>query len=386
MPTDLWTEGGVSELNLMQLEGQARATTRAIAAQAATNSAEARDWVAGGISATHHTAGLDRRGNQVRRAICWNDQTLAKYHAKGLERLGGPDAVKKLIGGPWAVRYSLSHLVKDEETLPEEAWKQTAFISAARPAGRRLPDRTVRRDAASRRPPRPASWTCERTGGARRCSTASRSRSIASWPGSSCRGSIQDMNEPVGPLSESVADVGSRAAKPGHRAAGLPDPRRPGGRPGRRRGRGRRAGGDHPRQLGGGELVGRDCAAVGLARRDAAQLGPVPVDALLQQRRPVPRPRRRPEAGLGRAGAGRPQGPAGMQRHRGAAVRPVRAVARRERAAVPVAAQRADRSGRAVPGGAGSAGVPDRPGGAGARGGRAEDHADHRVRRHRPQR
>src|SRR5437762_7807344 len=33
LPTDLWTANGVSELNLMQLEGQARASTRAIAAR-----------------------------------------------------------------------------------------------------------------------------------------------------------------------------------------------------------------------------------------------------------------------------------------------------------------------------------------------------------------
>jgi sugar (pentulose or hexulose) kinase len=127
-PTDLWTEGGVSELNLMQLEGQARATTRAIADQL-RNQRRLEHWVAGGISATHHTAGrIDRRHNQIRRAICWNDQTLAKYHAKGQARLGGPEAVKKLIGGPWAVRYSLSHLLKDEETLSEADWKATAFI------------------------------------------------------------------------------------------------------------------------------------------------------------------------------------------------------------------------------------------------------------------
>lgn len=127
-PTDLWTEGGVSELNLMQLEGQARATTRGITAKL-RESGRLKEWVAGGISATHHTAArIDRLANPVRRAICWNDQTLANYHAKGQERLGGPEAVRKLIGGPWAVRYSLSHLVKDEETLPEEAWKATKFI------------------------------------------------------------------------------------------------------------------------------------------------------------------------------------------------------------------------------------------------------------------
>ncbi len=127
-PTDLYTEGGVSELNLMLLEGQARATTRAISnALAKLNRLE--HWVAGGISATHHTCGrIDSDNNPVRRAICWNDQTLAEYHAKGLERLGGPEKAREYIGGPWAVRYSLSHLVKDEETLTDEQWKETRRI------------------------------------------------------------------------------------------------------------------------------------------------------------------------------------------------------------------------------------------------------------------
>jgi len=100
-PTDLWTEGGVSELNLMQLEGQARASTRAVANQL-RRLGRLKDWVGGGISATHHSAGrIDADHNQVRRAICWNDQTLAEFHARGLARLGGPEQVKKLIGGPW---------------------------------------------------------------------------------------------------------------------------------------------------------------------------------------------------------------------------------------------------------------------------------------------
>ena len=46
--------------------------------------------------------------------ICWNDQTLAEYHAIGLKRLGGQKQVRERIGGPWAIRYTLSHLVKDE--------------------------------------------------------------------------------------------------------------------------------------------------------------------------------------------------------------------------------------------------------------------------------
>jgi sugar (pentulose or hexulose) kinase len=128
LPTDLWTAGGVSELNLMQLEGQARATTRAIAARL-RDLGRLANWVAGGISATHHTAGrIDRARAQVRRAICWNDHSLAPYHARGLERLGGSERVKQLIGGPWAIRYTLSHLVKDEETLSPADWRRTDRI------------------------------------------------------------------------------------------------------------------------------------------------------------------------------------------------------------------------------------------------------------------
>ncbi|HYV37837.1 MAG TPA: FGGY-family carbohydrate kinase [Gemmataceae bacterium] len=128
LPTDLWTEGGVSELNLMQLEGQARAISRAITDLLA-DAGRLSQWAAGGISATHHTNGrIDENGNQVRRAICWNDHTLAEYHARGLERLGGQEAVHKLIGGPWAIRYSLSHLVKDESCLAHGDWERTNLI------------------------------------------------------------------------------------------------------------------------------------------------------------------------------------------------------------------------------------------------------------------
>ena len=128
LPTDLWTKGGVSELNLLQLEGQARASVRAMAD---TLRAQGRlsDWLAGGISATHHTSGrIDFCHNQVRRAICWNDTSLAKYHAIGLKRLGGQKKSRELIGGPWAIRYSLSHLVKDEATLNDADWQRTARI------------------------------------------------------------------------------------------------------------------------------------------------------------------------------------------------------------------------------------------------------------------
>lgn len=127
-PTDLHKDHGVSELNLMLLEGQVRATTRAIAA-ALRERQLLSQWIAGGISATHHTAGrIDRLGNQIRRAICWNDFTLAEYHRIGLERLGGQAKVKERIHGPWASRYSLSHLVKDEALLPRNDWERTYKI------------------------------------------------------------------------------------------------------------------------------------------------------------------------------------------------------------------------------------------------------------------
>jgi len=128
LPTDLWHEGdeeGVSELNLMQLEGQARASVRAMAAKL-RKLRRLNDWAAGGISATHHTAGrIDRDIVQVRRAICWNDHSLARYNAIGLRRLGGQKRVRELIGGPWAIRYTLSHLVKDEARLSRDLWRRT---------------------------------------------------------------------------------------------------------------------------------------------------------------------------------------------------------------------------------------------------------------------
>jgi sugar (pentulose or hexulose) kinase len=123
--TDLWSAGGVSELNLLQLEGQARASTRAVAARL-REQGRLTHWVAGGVSATHHTAGrIDRDRVPVRRAICWNDHSLADYHARGLRRLGGQARVQELIGGPWAIRYTLSHLVKDEDCLSDEQWRRT---------------------------------------------------------------------------------------------------------------------------------------------------------------------------------------------------------------------------------------------------------------------
>lgn len=213
-PTDLWTEGGVSELNLMMLEGQARSTTRGIAAKL-KELGRLQDWVGGGISATHHTAGrVDRLGNQVRRAICWNDQTLAKYHAIGLERLGGQDAVKKLVGGPWAVRYSLSHLVKDEETLDAKDWQATSHLVPHGPcAAGYLTGRfdvTSVSSAASTgiMDLRTNQWEREMLN----CLAKPEYRDSA-WK--TLPRILQDMNEPIGPVADTIAlDAG---LPPGHR-------------------------------------------------------------------------------------------------------------------------------------------------------------------------
>src|SRR5260370_2194047 len=53
--TDLWTKGGVCEINVMQLEGQARASIRAMAAKLRVLG-RLQDWGAAGLSATHHSA------------------------------------------------------------------------------------------------------------------------------------------------------------------------------------------------------------------------------------------------------------------------------------------------------------------------------------------
>jgi sugar (pentulose or hexulose) kinase len=42
--------------------------------------------------------------------------------------LGGQQKAKEYTGGPWAIRYSLSHLVKDETQLSTEDWKRTTRI------------------------------------------------------------------------------------------------------------------------------------------------------------------------------------------------------------------------------------------------------------------
>jgi sugar (pentulose or hexulose) kinase len=128
LPTELYTEGGVSELDLDHLKDQTHTAIR-LMTERLRDLGRLADWAAVGISATHHTSGrIDANHKQVRRAICWNDQTLSPYHARGLARLGGPERARELTGGPWATRYSLSHLVKDEACLPRTDWERTQWI------------------------------------------------------------------------------------------------------------------------------------------------------------------------------------------------------------------------------------------------------------------
>ncbi len=215
----------------------------------------AAHWVAGGISATHHTTGrIDADHNQVRRAICWNDHSLAAYHAKGLARLGGQERVQQLIGGPWAIRYSLSHLVKDEAQL----------------AGGRL---AAHRDICSSHGALAGGYL---TGNfdvvsvSAAASTGIMDLRTDQW----CKGMlgalenaeyrelawkqlprIVDHFEPIGQLSDSAgARRGRRSAAA---AVDFPDVRRSASRPGRRRRGGRRADGDHPRQFRRGQFLRR---------------------------------------------------------------------------------------------------------------------------------
>lgn len=203
LPTDLWTADGVSELNLMQLEGQARAATRALAAKLRACGRLA-DWQVVGISATHHTAGrIDADGNQVRRAICWNDQTLAAYHAEGLQRLGGQQRARELTGGPWAVRYSLSHLIKDEQTLAKSDWDRTRWMLPHGPLAAGY--LTGRFDCTSVSSAASTGIMDLRTNQWRRemlDALANPQYRELAW---NCLPRIIDMNQPVGPLAEHLA-------------------------------------------------------------------------------------------------------------------------------------------------------------------------------------
>ena len=214
MPTDLWTADGVSELNVLQLEGQARASMRALAGKL-RDLGRLRDWKAGGISATHHTAGrIDAHGNPIRRMICWNDQTLAAYHEAGLARLGGQERAVELTGGPWAVRYSLSHLVKDETTLSVADWQRTKWVQPHGPLAAGF--LTGRFDCISVSSAASTGMLDLRTEKWRPEMLLALENPDNRELAQKCLPSVIPMTEPVGPLAEHVAQD-----------AGIPAPVRP---------------------------------------------------------------------------------------------------------------------------------------------------------------
>jgi len=200
---ELVTAGGVTELELGIIEQLARDTTCELAVRL-RDLKRLDDWRTAGISATHHTSGrIDAQGRQVRRAICWNDQTLKEYHPTGLDRLGGQSAVIQLIGGPWAERYSLTHLVKDEVQLSEADWMRTRWIMGHGPlAAGYLSGRfgvTSVSSAASTglMDLRTSSWQRKMLG-----ALVHEDYRTLAW---NALPTIIDMNEPIGPLSETLS-------------------------------------------------------------------------------------------------------------------------------------------------------------------------------------
>ena len=121
-----------------------------------------------------------------------------------MDRLGGQDVVKKLIGGPWAVRDSLSHLVKDEETLSEDDWKRTAFILPHGPCAAGY--LTGRFDVTSISSAASTGIMDLRTNCWRRemldCLATLEHRELA-WK--QLPTILQDMNEPIGALADHIA-------------------------------------------------------------------------------------------------------------------------------------------------------------------------------------
>ena len=59
------------------------------------------------------------RSHHIRRAICWNDHTLAEFNAKGVRRLGGQKKIKELID-----KYQPDYLCFDGEwEHGEDVWR-----------------------------------------------------------------------------------------------------------------------------------------------------------------------------------------------------------------------------------------------------------------------
>jgi len=86
---------------------------------------------------TPYVGRIDADHVQVRRAICWNDQSLSVYHAKGWNGSRAKESARP-DRRPWAIRYSLSHLVKDEVSSRKKIGAERADC-VARSAGGWIP-------------------------------------------------------------------------------------------------------------------------------------------------------------------------------------------------------------------------------------------------------
>jgi len=116
-------QGGVSELNLMQLEGQAVASVRAIAARLRELGRLAQLGRRRYLGHPPHLRRIDvdrgagAAGHLLERSLA------GEVYARGLERLGGPQRVQELIGAP-GHPLQPEPLVKDEGRLPKADWKE----------------------------------------------------------------------------------------------------------------------------------------------------------------------------------------------------------------------------------------------------------------------
>ena len=212
LPTDLWTEGGVSELNLMQLGGSGPRRdpgSRAgagIECKASRRDRHLRDAPHGRPDRREPQPGPP--GDLLERSDAGEPTTPRDSHASA-----GRTACRSLVGGPWAVRYSLSHLVKDahrhagtsESLLPRADWERTAMILPHGPARGRVPHRPVRlHERLLRGIDRHHEPRLRRPGAEKMLDVHRPVRTTANWRGSACRRSFA-MNDPIGPIAEHVA-------------------------------------------------------------------------------------------------------------------------------------------------------------------------------------
>jgi len=112
----------------MQLEGQARASVRAIAAKLRELD-RLQDWVAAASLRLTTPRRIDANHNQVRRPFVGTIIPWPLF-MPGARASRGQEKVKQLIGGPGHSLYP-EHLVKDEVTLSQRLKRTQAFFLMA---------------------------------------------------------------------------------------------------------------------------------------------------------------------------------------------------------------------------------------------------------------